>query len=185
MKNLIAAVLLLVAGSAQAASVTVDFEGLPPMYPVSTFDSNGFRFTAGTADFAVGTNFGPSGNTGIAIGGVDSTMELLGGGSFSLETFKMRTFSGADEDIIVTGYFQSGGLISTSLTIIGSYAPTYEFADAWQGLASVQFDTSGGSPVYVDNIVTDVVAAAVPIPAAVWLFGSALTGLGWFRRKTA
>jgi hypothetical protein len=37
----------------------------------------------------------------------------------------------------------------------------------------------------VDNIVTDVVAAAVPIPAAVWLFGSALTGLGWFRRKTA
>jgi hypothetical protein len=25
----------------------------------------------------------------------------------------------------------------------------------------------------------------VPIPAAVWLFGSALTGLGWFRRKTA
>jgi hypothetical protein len=27
--------------------------------------------------------------------------------------------------------------------------------------------------------------SAVPIPAAVWLFGSALAGLGWFRRKTA
>jgi hypothetical protein len=26
---------------------------------------------------------------------------------------------------------------------------------------------------------------AVPIPAAVWLFGSGLAGLGWFRRKTA
>jgi hypothetical protein len=26
---------------------------------------------------------------------------------------------------------------------------------------------------------------AVPVPAAVWLFGSALAGLGWFRRKTA
>jgi hypothetical protein len=27
--------------------------------------------------------------------------------------------------------------------------------------------------------------SVVPIPAAVWLFGSALAGLGWFRRKTA
>jgi hypothetical protein len=25
----------------------------------------------------------------------------------------------------------------------------------------------------------------VPIPAAVWLFGSALAGLGWLRRKPA
>jgi len=24
---------------------------------------------------------------------------------------------------------------------------------------------------------------AVPVPAAVWLFGSALAGLGWMRRK--
>ncbi|MCP4833046.1 MAG: VPLPA-CTERM sorting domain-containing protein, partial [Gammaproteobacteria bacterium] len=30
-----------------------------------------------------------------------------------------------------------------------------------------------------------VVGAAVPIPAAVWLFGSALAGLGWIRRKQA
>ena len=27
--------------------------------------------------------------------------------------------------------------------------------------------------------------SVVPVPAAVWLFGSALAGLGWFRRKTA
>ena len=25
---------------------------------------------------------------------------------------------------------------------------------------------------------------AVPVPAAIWLFGSALAGLGWLRRKT-
>jgi hypothetical protein len=28
-------------------------------------------------------------------------------------------------------------------------------------------------------------SSVVPIPAAVWLFGSALAGLGWFRRKAA
>jgi len=28
-------------------------------------------------------------------------------------------------------------------------------------------------------------ASVVPIPAAFWLFGSALAGLGWMRRKKA
>ncbi|MGI9317873.1 MAG: VPLPA-CTERM sorting domain-containing protein [bacterium] len=37
-------------------------------------------------------------------------------------------------------------------------------------------DGFGGNVGYV-------VGSAVPIPAAVWLFGSALVGLGWLRRK--
>lgn len=39
-----------------------------------------------------------------------------------------------------------------------------------------------GAPFFaVDNIVVQV----VPLPAALWLFGSALGLLGWFRRRTA
>ena len=34
-----------------------------------------------------------------------------------------------------------------------------------------------------DNIVINSVAAPVPVPAPVWLFGSALLGLGWIRRR--
>jgi hypothetical protein len=34
----------------------------------------------------------------------------------------------------------------------------------------------------IRNVVSGAVSA-VPIPAAAWLFGSALAGLGWFRRK--
>jgi hypothetical protein len=183
MRSLIIMLMLFGTTAANAASVIVDFNGVPAGYPVATLDSDGFRFTAGTEDFAVGENFGPAATTALAISGVDSTMDLLVNGTFSLDTFKMRTFTGEDEDIVVTGYFQSGGLITRNLTITSSYAPTYEFAAAWQGLVSIQFDTSGGSPVYVDNIVTDVVASVVPVPAAVWLFGSALAGLGWLRRK--
>ena len=40
------------------------------------------------------------------------------------------------------------------------------------------FNTFGLSPV-LDNITLQ----AVPVPAAVWLFGSALAGLGFMRRK--
>jgi hypothetical protein len=32
-------------------------------------------------------------------------------------------------------------------------------------------------------IISGTVVSAVPVPAAVWLFGSALAGLGWMRRK--
>lgn len=44
------------------------------------------------------------------------------------------------------------------------------------GDKSVEFDGSSGTGSYS-------ISSAVPIPAAVWLFGSALAGLGWFRRK--
>ncbi|HJP04021.1 MAG: VPLPA-CTERM sorting domain-containing protein [Gammaproteobacteria bacterium] len=33
----------------------------------------------------------------------------------------------------------------------------------------------------LDNIAL----TAVPVPAAAWLFGSALAGLGWIRRRSA
>ena len=49
---------------------------------------------------------------------------------------------------------------------------------------------SGGTAAIQDQGFTVVAyevspTTAVPIPAAVWLFGSALAGLGWFKRKAA
>jgi hypothetical protein len=42
--------------------------------------------------------------------------------------------------------------------------------------------TVWGGQTFIRDIVSGTVTA-VPIPAAVWLFGSALAGLGWMRRK--
>jgi hypothetical protein len=51
------------------------------------------------------------------------------------------------------------------------------------------YPTSGSCEVdwveYNGRHVTGGRVSAVPIPAAVWLFGSALAGLGWFRRKNS
>ena len=52
---------------------------------------------------------------------------------------------------------------------------TYNFDSSWENASYVLMWTSGN--VSIDNISTTV----VPIPAAAWLFGSALAGLGWLR----
>jgi hypothetical protein len=54
----------------------------------------------------------------------------------------------------------------------------FEAACYWNGYSNC---TSFGG-VGSRNVLTGTVSA-VPIPAAVWLFGSALAGLGWMRRK--
>jgi hypothetical protein len=47
---------------------------------------------------------------------------------------------------------------------------------------SVEINLGGPGSGFLRNIAAGSVSA-VPVPAAVWLFGSALAGLGWFRRK--
>ena len=59
---------------------------------------------------------------------------------------------------------------------------TVTFDSSWTGIASLELGNTITYPEIAyggyDNIVVDV----VPIPAAVWLFGSALVGLGWLTR---
>jgi hypothetical protein len=48
----------------------------------------------------------------------------------------------------------------------------------WSSIDSLQIVNSGSQWV-----MDDFTYSVVPIPAAVWLFGSALAGLGWIRKK--
>ena len=50
------------------------------------------------------------------------------------------------------------------------------------GLQSVVFTFDTDNPGFRSNA-TEITVSTVPVPAAVWLFGSALAGLGWIRRK--
>jgi hypothetical protein len=102
--------------------------------------------------------------------------------------------------IDVAGYDALGNEIA-SLTIIppggvdpGSIDVRTEdwtnvvFDSDWSAVHSVQI----GHQTTVSQIsygvvhnpsIDNFVATVVPVPAAVWLFGSALAGLGWMRRK--
>lgn len=46
------------------------------------------------------------------------------------------------------------------------------------------FTTASGDSAFIEKKVVSVVTSIVPVPPAVWLFGSALGLLGWIRRRT-
>ena len=177
MKSLVLSFALLLSGVTQAA--TVDFDSLPNggwyifdgYYEVYT---DGFVF--GSLG-GVGT-FGEPGNKGmVGYGsGIEDpgfiVMAMQGGGSFALMS--------ADIDNAVswsanteTGSFNSSTASGPSLNDIGT--------GDWLSITSLTiYGPSDFTSVTLDNVV---LGAAVPVPAAVWLFGSALGGLGWMRRR--
>jgi hypothetical protein len=53
------------------------------------------------------------------------------------------------------------------------------------GCFQFALSASGDGPFILEGVNYGLKASTVPIPAAVWLFGSALAGLGWIRRKHA
>jgi len=189
--KLIVASLLLAVTSMQASAVTVDFEepvetdgilgsGLP-----SIVRSQGFEFYSGGGFQLFG---GPTPTIGLYYcPGCTAQMQAVSGMSFNLESLDIAIpFPAPGENpITVTGYYASGNSVSVDLAPgSGSNWANYTFGAGWQNLYSVDFGSSlGGGPnaVGLDNIVV----STVPIPAAAWLFGSALLGLGWVRKRAA
>jgi len=99
----------------------------------------------------------------------------------AVELGGLNTTSG-DAQLTFTGFFSGGGSITQN---VDTFAGDYNLISfsGFVGLSSlaVSAPSDGRFPV-IDNVVLN----AVPVPAAVWLFGSALAGLGWLgRRQTA
>ena len=112
---------------------------------------------------------------------VTISMRKADGGAFAISSMDLLLQA-------LGGHLSSG---STSITgaLVGGGAADLSVpvgTGDWLNLELVTFIANGDgfgfgglTAVEIDNINV----AAVPIPAAVWLFGSALTGLGWLRRK--
>ncbi len=80
---------------------------------------------------------------------------------------------GGPPTVIVPDSYVSGDLLSGTLTFTGESLANL-------GLVSGSYAWSWSS----DSITLNVVAP-IPIPAAIWLFGSALGLLGWMRRRAS
>jgi len=94
----------------------------------------------------------------------------------------------SSNDVLIRATDSFGNLIAE---IASPYADgfgwrTLTFGSEWTGITELELGWSASEPEGwyggYDNIV---VTGVVPVPAAAWLFGSALAGLGWMRCKRA
>jgi hypothetical protein len=179
----------------QASSVTIDFEafnvgdGAGP-YP-TVLTSQGYEISGQAAPFTsaeviTGINVGGTNAYGGSIGGIGQdgfnvfvtvTLEKADGGAFAIHDLDLFMSTDPEGWKEIRGTLAGGGLTFLSGVAVGT--------GDWLNLASVTFRAEGngfgpgGGAIEIDNINV----SAVPVPAAVWLFGSALAGLGWMRRK--
>jgi len=186
--------------SANLSAMTIDFEDVPVPGNQANTDSftwDGMRFT--------GWDYSPAGLTlykdgwsGATVRPTVGDISLMGwsnyfdpfidmerddGGLFRLESFiagsgDVFSIAGIYEDYSSI-YFLMDDLVSVDL---GENHTLYYLPEGFTNLIEVtwQGQESGVNGfIMLDNIAV----TAVPIPAAVWLFGSALAGLGWLRRK--
>ena len=179
MKNLIAVTLLLVVGSAQATTVTIDFTD--PSIPSGGFGeedfvTEGYLFSFDPMPF-------PDPYFTRLPGIVYCPGCVLNMESASSNTFDVSSFDGwvLSENAFfeVTGFLEGGGTVSATLASVSGITQTYNLN--WTGLTLLSIGNTNGTPTVVDSIT----ASQVPVPAALWLFGSALAGLGWMKRKQA
>lgn len=192
---------------AAAAMVTIDFESLPDQTgqvcgPVCTTDparwiDNGFliegsddvangSFPGGVVDPGLGFGVPPArfGQRSLFFCGTCGPLEFVltqqNGQAFDLLSFDLTAaFPGGGDQWTVIGALARGGEV-TALFRTGRDI-TVSFNSDWVGLESVTILAAAENALnyQLDNIVV----TAVPIPAAVWLFGSALAALGWLRRQ--
>ena len=165
----------------QAATVTLEFSEYVDSNAVSSYAENGYVITGDTI-----RSIGPS----LAIFGTDQdtqyTLSRADGGLFTLYNFDVQAFGGGP---VPLSFGQNTYDINRSYGLNVSPAEwttvnplqDYEgyYAPLFVNVSSVKFSLSDPGVILLDNIVV----SAVPVPAAVWLFGSALVGLGWLRRK--
>jgi hypothetical protein len=134
---------------------------------------------------------------------VSFDLAQVNGGAFSFlsidfgELLRAGDFAenAVPNSVLITGTLNGGGTVSTTINIdlisdgIGGVDDfqSFSFDSQWGNLLSVNFNASPqvasiyGTKLNFDNIVV----SNVPIPPALWLFGSGLLGLiGVARKKT-
>jgi len=194
MRAFISAVFIFASVSGVQAATIIDFDdqSAPPAFSQQTplaeeYASLGVHFS-GTGEVL---NY--NGNFGVSLGLPFTSPNFLAfngdSGAFPPETISFDflvtnfslDFAGSAGHVILKGYLD-GNLVETASLYSGSNFSWSTLTLAGSGFDQIIFDVSGTDNSFVvDNLTIN----AVPVPAAVWLFGSALAAFGWMRRKKA
>jgi hypothetical protein len=99
----------------------------------------------------------------------------------SFEASVFNNYGSVNGPLSITGNYAAGGNIQAEINLADDSWNTFIMNDQWTDLISLELhgDDLNTYDIGIDNVVVN----TIPIPAAVWLFGSALAGLGWFRRR--
>lgn len=205
MKRLIAKTIVPIFGlislTAQAATVTIDFEEFSlGTSSVASFVSMGYEFLGSSFPGPIPDGLpteivtGVSGSNSLQAFNVWNGQDGYGATvSISMTKVDGGPFAIHSLDLLLAGCAGGGancsGGESISGILAGGGAADLSVAVGtgdWLNLVSVAFSAGGdgfgfgtGTVVQIDNVNVSV----VPIPAAAWLFGSALLGMGWIRHK--
>jgi hypothetical protein len=134
-------------------------------------------------------NADPGGNTlSHNYGGSTMTLTKIGGGLFDFNSIDLADIynNGVEEDVQFNFLFGDSSTLQTTVTL-DNLVGLQTFTFNQFGLSQVSWTplTTPGPFLQLDNIVVDASVSQVPVPAAVWLFGSGLAGLLGFNRKHA
>jgi hypothetical protein len=201
MRHVLGVILLFVVGSANAAIIT--FDDLITGETSYGFDGDGdliddvvFSTTDGSGFNVIGPGIeqvyiDEPGLEGTSLLNPDLRVDFLNGAANEI------SFGFAlDSEVSAPAFFASISIFNSSDFLIGSASETGFFSPSLfpEGLVSVaftgvasyatfDFTSEFGRYIIDDFSGTFGCTENVPIPAAVWLFGSALGGLGWMRRR--
>jgi len=151
---------------------------------------------------ALATNGGPNGASSFATASgfalsnaftfLDAEMLLSGTGNVHLDiaySLAVDTFDNLASAFAIAGLNVSTSFAADAIELTAAGAPGPGYGDTLSGLLTLSFfvDVDPLTAAFSDTLFIHTYASAqaapVPVPAAVWLFGSALAGMAVLRRR--
>ncbi len=191
MRQLFAILLFAVSSTAWSATLTIDFESveqsdLVNLFPPGPGDDGSKAFSTDGFDFTLNGGLQEDPGNKLVFG---SKIQQL----FTPDAYvRMSRTDGANFALLDVGLLDCGVTCNIrgvrddggSFTIFNTTDINDLGSGDWLNVTSVTFGVNEPEIFFNDVRVDDItVASAVPVPAAVWLFGSALAGIGWIRRR--
>lgn len=190
-----AAAAALIAGAAQAATVTIDFEGVAPpggntpiVFPGQVAHTeDGFDLTATLLGTVIDEAIDPVVTSDVLFFDalrLGYTLTATNGAAFDFLSFDgQRFFADGQFRVDYTGADGTTGSSTFAVTAIQTFQT---FALDLTNIVSATFLNLGGTQFGLDNFVLDdAPTSSIPVPGALLLFGPAIAGLMAARRRAA